>query len=35
LKINVKKGNLTDAKSEALILALFEEDKKLFGLLMM
>ncbi|HPD56518.1 MAG TPA: leucyl aminopeptidase [Smithellaceae bacterium] len=32
MKINVKKGNLTDAKSEALILALFEEDKKLFGL---
>ncbi len=32
MKINVRKGNLTDAKSEALILALFEEDKKLFGL---
>ena len=32
MKIHVRKGNLTDAKSEALLLAVFEEDKKLFGL---
>ena len=32
MKIIVKKGNVTDVKTEAVILALFEENKKLFGL---
>jgi leucyl aminopeptidase len=31
VKISVKKGNLADAKSQAIILALFEDQKKLTG----
>lgn len=32
MKIYVKKGTLAEVKTEAVILALFEENKKLFGL---